>query len=866
MEIKVSLDFMGYGQKPKGKEIGIINKRIVKNQRQLEVKKLADQVGNRGKTFCPAIFSGGRRKAEDFLEMQLFVLDFDGGVSLEEIEARAKKHRLDIAFKYTTFSSTEENPKFRIAFLNDVPVTDKMAAEVMIKMLMGIFPEADKSCKDVSRMFFGGKGIIGEIREETIDIVRLMVEFQCSIFVGNTKNYARAIQQFAKENNIICDNNCLKICHIPEKNGQFEDFSVEAEYIHREFTKFPSNSPVYYIENGYKTNVRKIEAELPNFRVELSGLEKKCQLYSDFLRLPHITHNERFLLLTNMTYMNGGKKRFLEIIKKKQYDESNWRYYAKYVRDSRYKPQSCDNGCQYAETCSHKTNMLLTVKEKDRIIKKGQEQYHPIETVYGHIYSSLKGAVDSRQAGIYLIPAQTAVGKTEAYCKMIYECKNKRFIVAVPTNCLKREVEERLKGYGVEDILTTPSLDELDLPRDLEREAAFLYEMGLGRHVTQMLKRYIKKNRKSKDKSIQRAVYGCERYLCTGEELQKKRVVVTTHARLATLSDDMVKGCEVIIDEDILATFFKNIRAVSIPEVAKALKMENIPLILKGRLEEIMRAEENIYEKFTGNVCFEYIPRKEIERERLCGDVNSISIASTFLRTGDFVWYFYPQTIPQGKYIVLSATLNEPLYKMYFRGWPVKSVPYYKAAYKGKLIQLTAYSMSRQCIAGNKERILDFVNEKGREFGIITFLEYEKEFNSCGIHFGNAEGIDALKGKDLMIIGTPHQNEFVYKLIGCHLGIRVNGETLVVRKVESGGYEFKMMTYPEGALQDLQIYFIRRELEQCIGRARLLRNDCKVVVLSNFPCEQAELTQEDYLEMVNPGASEACGSGMAEKL
>ena len=53
---------------------------------------------------------------------QLFVLDFDEGISLEAIELRAEEYHLEIAFKYFTFSSTEENPKFRIVFLSDVPV------------------------------------------------------------------------------------------------------------------------------------------------------------------------------------------------------------------------------------------------------------------------------------------------------------------------------------------------------------------------------------------------------------------------------------------------------------------------------------------------------------------------------------------------------------------------------------------------------------------------------------------------------------------------------------------------------------------------------------------------------------------------
>lgn len=58
---------------------------------------------------------------------------------------------------------------------------------------------------------------------------------------------------------------------------------------------------------------------------------------------------------------------------------------------------------------------------------------------------SLKDALYSLKTGIYLIPAQTAVGKTEAYCNLIQQEVGKRFLIAVPTNRLKWEVKKRLQ-------------------------------------------------------------------------------------------------------------------------------------------------------------------------------------------------------------------------------------------------------------------------------------------------------------------------------------------------------------------------------------------------------------------------------------
>lgn len=174
--------------------------------------------------------------------------------------------------------------------------------------------------------------------------------------------------------------------------------------------------------------------------------------------------------------------------------------------------------------------------------------------------------------------------------------------------------------------------------------------------------------------------------------------------------------------------------------------------------------------------------------------------------------------------------------------------------------------MSRSSIQDHKEKLMAFVKQYYCGYDIITFLCYEKEFGSCGLHFGNTEGVDRLKGKNLLIIGTPHQNESVYKLIGCHLGMEVNGDVLAERRISSGGYEFVLMTYKGEGLRNLQLYFIRKELEQSIGRARLLREECTVVVLSNFPCEQGELNQTAYLETDKSEDECACGPDMAGNL
>jgi hypothetical protein len=44
-------------------------------------------------------------------------------------------------------------------------------------------------------------------------------------------------------------------------------------------------------------------------------------------------------------------------------------------------------------------------------------------------------------------------------------------------------------------------------------------------------------------------------------------------------------------------------------------------------------------------------------------------------------------------------------------------------------------------------------------------------------------------------------------------------------------------------LRDIQFYMIESELEQAVGRARLINNDCTVNLFSNFPIGQAVMKE-----------------------
>lgn len=126
---------------------------------------------------------------------------------------------------------------------------------------------------------------------------------------------------------------------------------------------------------------------------------------------------------------------------------------------------------------------------------------------------------------------------------------------------------------------------------------------------------------------------------------------------------------------------------------------------------------------------------------------------------------------------------------------------------------------------------------------MITF----KEFSSTEEpHFGDAQGYDKYKGKDLAVVGTPHMLTAYYKLLGQKLGYHTD-DMLCRRRIEEDGYSFTFMTFAGEDMRNLQLAFIKTELEQAVGRARVLRCDCTVYVFSNYPCEQADLIEDRFL-------------------
>ncbi len=143
-----------FKDKPQGKQCGWVQKSLT--QVNITIENLADALVH-GASFKPGVLARGN-KAENWIEQQLFGLDFDDGIRIEEAYNKVISLGITPCFMYTTFSHKEEHHKFRMIFCNDTVITDGNIRDKLQATLMGVIGGIDEVCFNRDRLFFGGKG------------------------------------------------------------------------------------------------------------------------------------------------------------------------------------------------------------------------------------------------------------------------------------------------------------------------------------------------------------------------------------------------------------------------------------------------------------------------------------------------------------------------------------------------------------------------------------------------------------------------------------------------------------------------------------------------------------------------------------
>ena len=881
MKVSICLDTQRVFHKPKDRrEYGKITNRIARNEFTGSIAEIANKVGKSMYGMTPAVFnSNSRRNNENVKSIQLFGIDIDnepekhGGSVMyyEDIILRCKEHSLSISFIYETLRSYEVNgnPRFRVFFCHYTPINNLDIAKLILRLFQVIFPESDRSCVDPCRLFLGSRNLIDFNEDAVFYLDRFIYDVQKEIYIKDQAHYGKRVRDLArgldigvtKDNTLaIYGKHALGACCSGRDEIQFDNKTGEEMQSTIKYTIVDDkNSPeivIYGVENTnlyQKTNAsEKKDNEPPennHITVDLERVTEVCELCKDFFGGNEPEHNLKFMIATNLRFVKGMRKRFMEVITRYSKNIEDWKYCWKYIKSMNYKPMSCEN-CPYADCCDHEANLILKLRSIYRRIEviDKEPHYDELTTVAAAIGDSLERAIRYKGNDIILINAQTGAGKTVAVKDYILSHPGK-YLVAFPLVSLKNEF---IKGN--EDRIAA-MVSNKDLYRFMEKEEVnrltALYDEGQYEDAQEQIAEMyegIPEYQTAKRQAF-------SDYLNRDHILAEHDIIAVTHTQLMNLSGEEKRSFNIIADEDILYTNIKNMKQISISDISIAIaqglfskeKTEEIKAIIEGKDKRYYCAKSASFRH--------YISADNKKHMGINGNINDFLGAQAYYKDEDIIYFFTPQNITGGnKLIIISATADPEIYKRYFekKGQEVITYDVPKAKYQGTLKQFSYYSMSRECIKNKiekygKDALIDHIKEMTPDIQYsISFLKYESIFKNQ-LHFGNALGTNEYSGKNAAIIGTPYSLDYAYKLIGSYLDINVNNCTMKRQRVIYNGYRFPFMTFEDDFLQRLHLYMINSELEQCIGRSRLLRTDAKVYLFSSFPCSQAELDQKNYL-------------------
>ena len=156
----VQVDSKGFNQKPESKDIGGIKVRTQKSEPQnLTIKELAKYI-EKGHSFSTGVLTGGLG-ATNWNQQQLFAVDIDNDnvnqpiLNVNDAIKICKDNELTPIICYHSFSSTKRKPKYRLIFALDEIIVEENKRSFIAETLIKLFPQADESCKNADRIFFG---------------------------------------------------------------------------------------------------------------------------------------------------------------------------------------------------------------------------------------------------------------------------------------------------------------------------------------------------------------------------------------------------------------------------------------------------------------------------------------------------------------------------------------------------------------------------------------------------------------------------------------------------------------------------------------------------------------------------------------
>jgi hypothetical protein len=908
--VSVPIDPVGYTSKEEQeKNFKDIRHRLwyVSNWKHIPDAEFAAQCAT-GHCFGYCWVSPNRGTSSDYWDsFQATALDFDGTLPLTDFLQRCETVGVHPSFVYKTFSYGVKGERYRAVFILTHSVRDVQIWRAVMFSLAAIFPEADK-CFDAAHVFRGGNGLLHEnygVRNYPVTLLERALFYKYST---NPAHHSEFIAKFAGATGLCFLGRYLDI--IPHsklyvaENLKFEfidigtpvsgfkgkmtplnglpcintsdtrttvsqtDVLSEDPYYHFSFPLDSSGTQSWYLKSVLTESQARRHilqgvrvSALPsiekpgrqNGRVvkDWAGtLEQRCECFRAFKNHSvALDHDARFMLACNLTKLSGGEKAFLDGMDSPLYSAESrkkWQYDVREIKQ-RYGESpyvTCEYGrCPFRANCQKRGTSMMSLlpRKKWEIRAVGasrpttalEESRHKLEAAF-------RTAYQARDNCVHVIRSDTGVGKSHAVVNTLLE----NTAVASPTHALNEETYAR---YSMGQALLWRGLPKL--PEHFQHRIDQRNRSGLGK-VTAIVREWLDSCIPLEYRDVERR---CYEYLHATWEIRRAGVVFLTHEKVFSLVNPRVRT--VIFDEDPIYSLLKTtiVLRADVNMLLLYLRGKRNPALqpIIGYLESLQAADASIKERtdsFPLSTVMGLL--RDDGAPQFQSPVASLFSCHFYHRSqdGNISCLERRALDPNRKYIILSATANESVYRKLF-GDRLRFIDLSGTETKGTLVLHSEQSYSRFNMAKlGKDEMSKAVTAHAEQYGLDGVIVYKASAEGQGTerlvvgtnvpvlcHYGAQYGLNGFSGKCIGIYGVPHKPGHVYKMYGRALGIDC-GEDMKVCEVERNGYEFSLWTYEDADLREIQLWMLESELLQAVGRARLVSEpDAAVHLFSNYP-------------------------------
>lgn len=509
---ELMLDTVKFSRKPTKKETGAITRRF--KYFKVDLQELGEYL-SKGCTITPSVFKGDK-KSENFIQKQLYFLDFDSGASIEEIKEVATQNGLTVNAYYKSFSYSDTLPKYRIVFISNEIITERKTDSLIVRNLIETFSqisgkEADKACKDNYRMFYGTKYPFVILSETENDLTPF------SLNKDDQKKESKAKKEKAVKNLV---------------------------------EKYKDLAP----DNANRKERKKIE------KFDFNKLYNRVQIYQDFARGKKLDYATLFGLATNLNNIVGGKKHMIDLLDVGDYNQEKYDM-VENVCAADLMPMLLSNFSPYPEdhklincivACSERKTFQETRPVEPKFISENKIEKKSIHYCRMELRAEFNNALESDKSTLLISP--TSTGKSE----LLLDLEN--VIIALPYHRLIAEVAGKMRV----DYLTTAERPYFS-DEKLNKKITELYERENFKQVTTIISGISKGQNSTFDLTDDDYAIALNYINQNKACLGTNKTILTTHAKLATgffNNEDKV----IIIDESP-ERFFKSIKQINLNDI-----------------------------------------------------------------------------------------------------------------------------------------------------------------------------------------------------------------------------------------------------------------------------------------------------------